>query len=50
MKKMRQEEAKEDIKTFLENYQQELEKIKAEKRAQQREIEGQDGERTPVSS
>ena len=49
MKRMRQDEAKGDIKAFLENYQQELEKIKAEKRAQQKEIEGQDGERTRVS-
>ena len=49
LKKLRQEEAKGDIKTFLENYQAELEQIKAEKRAKEKQIEGQDGERTLVS-
>ncbi len=49
MKRIRQDEAKGDIKALLDNYQQELEKIKAEKRAQQKEIEGQEGGRTMVS-
>ena len=48
-KRRRRENAKTEIEGFLQNYQQELETIKAQKRAERAQIEGNTENKTKVA-